>query len=113
MMLFRSLFTVTAALVLATGSAAAQSDFPTKPINMYISFSVKGSSGLVGALLGAKMEEKLGQPIVLKGHKPGKSGNIAGVPRPGLLVNSRVGLCRSTSCLVNGRPRSVPVFWRT
>lgn len=76
-MLFRTVSSAFAAVFLVTGSALAQSNFPTKPINMYISFSIKGSSGKVGQLLGTKMQEKLGQPIVLKGHKGGKGGSIA------------------------------------
>lgn len=55
----------------------AQSDYPNKSITMHNSFSLGGSSGLVGELLAPRMEERLGQPIELKGHEPGKSGNIA------------------------------------
>ena len=66
-----------AAALAVTGSATAQEDYPNKPITMYISFAVTGSSGLVGQLIADKMEEVLGQPIELLGHESGKSGNIA------------------------------------
>lgn len=55
----------------------AQSDYPNKPITMHNSFTLSGSSALVGELMAARMEERLGQPIELKGHEPGRSGNIA------------------------------------
>lgn len=66
-----------AATLALTGNASAQEDYPSKPITMLISFSVTGSSGHVGRMISEKMEEKLGQPIELVGHKPGKGGNIA------------------------------------
>lgn len=73
----RRVFVGLAATIAMAGGAAAQSDYPSKPITMLISFSVKGSSGLVGQLLADKMEEVLGQPVELLGHDSGKSGNIA------------------------------------
>lgn len=57
---------VLAAQVLLANHVSAHSDFPTKPITMYISFPLEGSSGKVGLLLGPKMQEKLGQPINFK-----------------------------------------------
>jgi tripartite-type tricarboxylate transporter receptor subunit TctC len=65
------------AKVLFAESASAQSDFPTKPLTMYISFALEGSSGKVGQLLGAKMQERLGQAIGFKGHPGGLGGSIA------------------------------------
>jgi tripartite-type tricarboxylate transporter receptor subunit TctC len=71
-------FDIRRTIMLLVGSdAMAQSDYPNKSITMHNSFLLHGSSGLVGELMAARMEERLGQKIEMKGHEPGRSGNIA------------------------------------
>ncbi|RYZ00932.1 MAG: tripartite tricarboxylate transporter substrate binding protein, partial [Comamonadaceae bacterium] len=58
--------TVLAALALAlgAGSALAQS-WPTKPIKLVIPFPAGGSTDIVGRLIGEKLSQSLGQPVVV------------------------------------------------
>jgi tripartite-type tricarboxylate transporter receptor subunit TctC len=63
-------------LVLFTGCAAAQQPFPSKPIRMLVGFSAGGAPDIIARMLGAKMQEGLGQPIVIE-NRPGAAGNIA------------------------------------
>ena len=51
-------------LVLGTGSAFAQS-WPTKPIRLVIPFPAGGSTDVVGRLVGEKVAQALGQPVVV------------------------------------------------
>lgn len=69
----RLLFALVVLLVAA--SAAAQS-YPDKPIKMIIGFPPGGAPDVVARLLGQKLSEALGQPIVMD-HATGAAGNIA------------------------------------
>lgn len=71
---FRRLFTLLALLIAA--SAAAQAPYPDKPIKMIIGFPPGGAPDVVARLLGQKLSEALGQPIVMD-HATGAGGNIA------------------------------------
>ena len=63
------------ALALGTGSACAQS-YPAKPIRMLIGFAPGGSTDIVGRVVGQKLGEILGTPIVIE-NRPGAGGTIA------------------------------------
>ena len=56
--------------------AAAQSDYPQRPIRLIIGFTPGGSTDLVGRLIGAKLSERLGQQVVID-NRAGASGIIA------------------------------------
>src|SRR6185503_5834664 len=68
MMLRRSLLAGAAALPLAT--ARAQQNYPTKPIRLVVGYSPGGGNDLIARIVGAKLQDKLGQPIVVD-NKPG------------------------------------------
>ncbi len=55
--------------------SAAQS-YPSKPIRMLVGFSPGGAPDIIARMLGVKMQEGLGQPIVIE-NRPGASGNVA------------------------------------
>jgi len=55
-----------------TGAAAS---FPTKPIVFIVPFPPGGATDLVARLVGQKLRETLGQPVVIE-NKPGAGGNI-------------------------------------
>ncbi|CAG9182623.1 hypothetical protein LMG32289_05139 [Cupriavidus pampae] len=56
--------------------AMAAEAWPTKPIQLLIPYPPGGSADLLARPLGAKLQEKLGQPIVLD-YRPGAGGTIA------------------------------------
>ena len=64
------------AALLVAASAAAQPSYPDKPIKMVIGFPPGGAPDTVARLLGQKLTEALGQPIVME-HATGAGGNIA------------------------------------
>ena len=63
------------ALVLAASSADAQ-DYPNHPIRVIVPFSPGGSVDVLARLLGAKLSDKLGQPIIVE-NRPGAGGTLA------------------------------------
>jgi tripartite-type tricarboxylate transporter receptor subunit TctC len=67
---------VAAALVGACASAAAQQDYPSKPITLLIPFPPGTGNDVVGRILGNKLSEYLGQRVVAD-NRAGASGNIA------------------------------------
>jgi tripartite-type tricarboxylate transporter receptor subunit TctC len=62
------------ALPFATGSALAQS-WPDKPIRMVVGFAPGGFTDVLARLLGQKLSERLGQPVVVE-NKPGAAGTL-------------------------------------
>jgi tripartite-type tricarboxylate transporter receptor subunit TctC len=55
-------------------SAAAQ-PFPAKPIKIIVPYSPGGTTDLMARLVGQKLTERLGQPVVVE-NKPGANGMI-------------------------------------
>lgn len=63
------------ALTLACGQATAQS-YPTKTIKFVVGFPPGGGTDLIARIVGEKLAERLGQPIVVD-NKPGADAIIA------------------------------------
>ena len=63
------------ALVLAGTPAAAQT-YPSKPIRLVVGYSPGGGNDLIARIVGAALQEKLGQPIVVD-NKPGAQSIVA------------------------------------
>src|SRR5438067_7315617 len=70
-------------LAMAAGAAAlpalprvarAQA-YPSRPVRLIVAFPAGGSSDIVARLLGQRLSERLGQPIVID-NRPGAGGNI-------------------------------------
>lgn len=66
---------ILAALVCAVGSAAAESDYPTKPVRLIVPFPPGTAADYVGRLLAEKWSAAWGQPVVID-NVPGAAGTI-------------------------------------
>ena len=62
--------------VVLTGPLAHAQDYPTKPIRIIVPLPPGGSNDVLARLLGQKMSESFGQPVIVE-NKPGAAGNIA------------------------------------
>jgi tripartite-type tricarboxylate transporter receptor subunit TctC len=63
-------------LLLACSSAFAQTDFPSRPIRLVVTVPPGGAADFIARLIGGKLSESLGQPVVVE-NKAGASGTIA------------------------------------
>ena len=67
---------VMAGLASLAGVAWGQPAFPSKPLRIIVAFPPGGSTTVVARLLGQKLTERLGQPVVID-NRPGGNGVIA------------------------------------
>jgi tripartite-type tricarboxylate transporter receptor subunit TctC len=58
-----------------TAQAQTPAAFPSKPIKIVVPFPAGGTSDVLARLIGQKMTEAWGQPVVID-NKPGSSGNL-------------------------------------
>jgi tripartite-type tricarboxylate transporter receptor subunit TctC len=69
--------TLLACFILAFPSAAtAQADFPTRPIRLIVTVPPGGAADFIARLVGGKISESLGQPVVVE-NRGGAGGTIA------------------------------------
>ncbi len=57
-------------------AARAQQAYPAKPIRLILPFPPGGSTDIVARLIGQKLTESWGQPVLIE-NRPGAGGNIA------------------------------------
>lgn len=55
--------------------AQAQPAYPTKPIKIIVPFPAGGTSDVLARMIGQKMSDNWGQPVVVE-NRPGASGNL-------------------------------------
>lgn len=65
-----------ACLAFATLGAAAQADYPSKPVRVVVGFSAGGTTDIVARLMAREMTAALGQSFVVD-NRPGAGSNIA------------------------------------
>ena len=63
-------------IVLATGTAIAQGNYPSKPVTMVVGFAPGGGTDAVARILAKHVGENLGQQVVVE-NRAGAGGNIA------------------------------------
>ncbi len=64
-----------AALAVHAGAAHAQA-YPSKPVRIVVPFVAGGAVDTLARMLGAKVSEQIGQPVVIE-NRPGAGGNVA------------------------------------
>ena len=67
--------TVTIALACLFATPVAAQEYPTQTIKMIISFGAGGGSDVIGRIVAQRMQEKLGQSVVVE-NRPGAGGQI-------------------------------------
>jgi tripartite-type tricarboxylate transporter receptor subunit TctC len=70
------LFACLGLLIAAAGPAAAQQAYPARPIRLIVAYPPGGSTDIVARLVGQKLTQSLGQPVVVD-NRPGGNTTIA------------------------------------
>src|SRR5687768_12712621 len=65
-----------AVLLLASSAASGQSGYPNKPIRLIVGFPPGGSADPTTRIIGAALQEQMGQPVVVE-NRPGADSAIA------------------------------------
>ena len=72
-MAFRYGMAALAACVLSSGVAAQQ--YPARPLRIIVPFAAAGGSDVIARLVGQKLADSLGQPVIVD-NRPGAGANI-------------------------------------
>src|SRR5688572_24295392 len=67
--------TLCALLPLALPQAALGQAYPTKPIRLILPFPPGGPTDIAGRIIGQKLAEQLGQPVI-PDNRPGATSNV-------------------------------------
>ena len=67
---------VTAAMLAAGGGASAQSEFPSKPVHIFVPYAAGGGVDILARTLGEVVSKQWGQSVVVE-NRPGAGGVVA------------------------------------
>ena len=97
--------------LIAVASPALAQTYPSKPIRLVVGYSPGGGNDLIARIVAAKLQSKLGQPVVVD-NKPGAQSIVAAelvakaLVRPeGFSVGSDLILFRSNPFGLNAKIR--------
>src|SRR5215469_4251048 len=62
--------------LLLLNAVPAAADYPSRPVSLAVAFTPGGASDVLARILGRKLEQILGEPIVID-NRPGAGGNVA------------------------------------
>jgi tripartite-type tricarboxylate transporter receptor subunit TctC len=74
-LLWRGLLIIFVSVVALSGAVARAQTYPTKPIHLVVPYPAGGGTDFFARLVGAKMADIIGQPIVIE-NKPGAATNV-------------------------------------
>jgi len=69
---------IMAAAITACAVAAAAQTYPARPVSMVVPFAPGGAGDILARLLGQKLQQSWGEPLVVK-NRPGAGGVVAAV----------------------------------
>jgi tripartite-type tricarboxylate transporter receptor subunit TctC len=75
MLLKRKTLALLALSMVGVTAHAQPAAYPTKPIKIIVPFPAGGTSDVLARLIGQKLTDSLGQPVIVD-NKPGSSGNL-------------------------------------
>src|SRR5688572_1327710 len=96
----RSAFLCIATLAVTSAPAVAQT-FPHKAVRLIVPFPAGGPSDALGRLLGEKLAERWGQPVVIE-NRGGAAGNIGAEIVARAAADGHVVLLNASSHVING-----------
>jgi tripartite-type tricarboxylate transporter receptor subunit TctC len=73
--MFKGIFWVIGLFILGISAPISAQTFPIKPIKIVIPFPPGGATDVVGRIIGKRMSEELGQPVIID-NKPGAGGGV-------------------------------------
>ena len=73
--MFKRCAAAIAAVVITCGGSAFAQTYPAKPVRIIVPFPAGGTSDILTRLIGARLHEAWGQPV-LADNRPGANGNI-------------------------------------